>query len=225
MKKAVILLSGGMDSATTLYLAKKRGYRCLCLIFDYGQRQRKETLAAKRIARGAGCQYEIVRMRLPEEGSALLDRKAAIPRDRSRESDRKGIPPTYVPARNLIFLSIALGWAETVGAEAVFIGANCRDFSGYPDCRPEFFRDFRRVVRSGTRAGRESREIRIEVPLLRKSKAEIVRWGRRLRVPLELTWSCYLGGKVPCGRCDACILREQGFREAEAGRRRRKGKQ
>jgi len=214
MKKAVILLSGGLDSATTLYEAKSRGYRCHCLILDYGQRHRREIQAAKRIARAAGCSYQVVRLQFPWKGSALTDRRITVPAGRSLKQMGKGIPVTYVPARNTIFLSLALGCAEAIGAEAIFIGANAVDFSGYPDCRPAYYRAMQRVARLGTKAGVKGRGIRIVTPLIRKSKAKIIRMGMRLGVPYKLTWSCYLGGRLPCGRCDSCVLRRKGFQEA-----------
>ena len=214
MKKAVILLSGGLDSATTLYEAKSRGYRCHCLILDYGQRHRREIQAAKRIARAAGCSYQVVRLQFPWKGSALTDRRIAVPAGRSLKQMGKGIPVTYVPARNTIFLSLALGCAEAIGADAIFIGANAVDFSGYPDCRPAYYRAMQRVARLGTKAGVKGRGIRIVTPLIRKSKAKIIRMGMRLGVPYKLTWSCYLGGRLPCGRCDSCVLRRKGFQEA-----------
>lgn len=201
--KAVVLLSGGLDSSTTLYLAKKQGYKCSALIFDYGQRHRRELRSAAAVARRAGVPYQILKIKLPWKGSALLDKKAKVPVRRKFT----GIPSTYVPARNTIFLSFALSYAEAIGAKAIFIGANAVDFSGYPDCRPEFFRAFQKVVETGTKA----RKIRIEAPLLRLTKAQIVRLAMKLKVPVELTWSCYQGGDAPCGVCDACRLREKGF--------------
>lgn len=213
MKKAVVLLSGGLDSATTLYDAKSRGYRCHCLIFDYGQRHRREIHAAKRVARAADCSCQIVRLQFPWKGSALTDRRIAVPTGRSLKQMGRGIPATYVPARNTIFLSLALGCAEAIGAQAIFIGANHLDYSGYPDCRPTYYRAMQRVVRLGTKAGVAGRGIRIATPLIRKTKAEIIRLGKKLGVPYQLTWSCYLGGRAPCGRCDSCLLRHTGFQK------------
>jgi len=214
MKKAIVLLSGGLDSATTLYIALDRGYECHCLIFDYGQRHKKEVRRAQRIAKKAGCSHRVIRLSFPWQGSALLDRNARLPVGRSFSEMAKGIPSTYVPARNTIFISMAAGWAEVIGAEAVFIGANALDFSGYPDCRPEYFEEFNKLLRSGTKSGVEGKAIKVEAPLVDKRKSEIVEIGDRLAVPFRLTWSCYEGGKRPCGRCDSCILRKKGFEEA-----------
>lgn len=225
---AVILLSGGLDSATTLAIARRRGFHCHPLVVDYGQRHRREVLAAQRIARRAGCPSQVVRLCLPWGGSALTDRRLAVPLargpwrgvhsprpfGRSAAQMARGIPATYVPARNTLFLSLALGYAETLGATHLFIGANAIDFSNYPDCRPAFYRAFTQVARRGTKAGVEGRPIRIETPLIRKTKAQIIRWGLRLGVPYALTWSCYLGGRRPCGRCDSCRLRAKGFQKA-----------
>lgn len=213
-RRAVVLLSGGLDSATALYLARSRGWHCTCLILDYGQRHRREVESAKRVARAAGCPFHLLKLRFPWGGSALTDRRVAVPRGRSPERIGRGIPPTYVPARNTVFLALALACAEAAGAETVFIGANAVDFSGYPDCRPAYYRAMQRAARLGTKAGVEGRGIRIEAPLIRKTKRQIVRLGERLGVPYRLTWSCYLGGRRPCGRCDSCLLRARGFREA-----------
>jgi 7-cyano-7-deazaguanine synthase len=214
MKKAIVLLSGGLDSATTLYYAISRGYDVRALIFDYGQRHRREIHAAKAVARAAGVPFEVVRIALPWKGSALLDSSIKVP---VRLSAGKKIPATYVPARNIIFLSFAASFAEAVGASAIFIGANAVDYSGYPDCRPEFFRAFQRALDRGLKAAVEKRRIRIRTPLLRLTKAGIVRLGTKLGVPFQKTWSCYKGGAKPCGVCDSCRLRAKGFREAGRG--------
>ncbi len=211
-KKAVVLLSGGLDSATTLFYALDRGYGCHCLIFDYGQRHRKELKRAVEIAVRAGVAYEMVKIQLPWKGSALLDLKVKVPQGRNIIPDE--IPATYVPARNIIFLSFAASCAEARGAQAVFIGANVLDYSGYPDCRPDFFDAYQAVLKKGLKAGVEGQEIKIYTPLLRKTKAQIIRLGRKLNVPYELTWSCYTGGRKPCGTCDSCLLRAKGFKEA-----------
>jgi len=210
------LLSGGLDSATTLYFARSQGYKCFCLIFDYGQRHKREIESAKKIARAANCPYKIIKINLPWKGSALLDKKIKIPKLanlRTCELANK-IPSTYVPARNIIFLSFALSFAETIGAKAIFIGAHSQDYSGYPDCRPEFYRAFDRVISVGTKSGVEKKEIKIRTPLIDKTKAQIIRLGKKLGVPFELTWSCYEGGRVPCGKCDSCYFRAKGFKEA-----------
>jgi len=210
MKKAVVLLSGGLDSSTVLYHAIKLGFSCLCLIFDYGQRHRKETENAEKIARLSQSEYKILKLELPSS-SALTSLKLNVPEGRE---NRKGIPVTYVPGRNTLFLAYALSWAEGIGAERVFIGANAIDYSGYPDCRPGYYRLWSSLIASGTKAGAEGRLIKIETPLILLSKAGIVKLAIRLKVPLRHTWSCYRGGKRPCGRCDSCVLRQKGFKEA-----------
>ncbi|MCX5692943.1 MAG: 7-cyano-7-deazaguanine synthase QueC [Candidatus Omnitrophica bacterium] len=206
MKKAVVLLSGGMDSAVTLFIAKKNGYKASCLTFDYGQRHKKEILFAKKIAESAKSTCVILKISLPWKKSALLDKNIKVPENR-KFSGRDNIPPTYVPARNTIFLSFGLSYAEAIGAKAVFIGANAIDFSGYPDCRPEYYRKFNELFKKATKA----RGIKIVVPLLHKTKEDIVRLGAGLGVDFNLTWSCYKGGSKPCGVCDACRLRAKGF--------------
>ena len=215
-KKAVVLLSGGLDSATTLFLARKRGFRCFCLVFDYGQRHQREIGSAKKIARFAHCAYRLIKLRFPWKGSALLDRKSKIPAATGyRLQARSVIPNTYVPARNTVFLSLALAYAEAINAGAIFIGANAVDFSGYPDCRPEFYRAFKKVAACATKSGVEGKKIRIETPLIEKSKAEIIRLGASLGVPFQWTWSCYAGKNKPCAQCDSCYLRAKGFRQAK----------
>jgi 7-cyano-7-deazaguanine synthase len=212
MQKAIVLLSGGLDSATTLYYAVSKGYDVRALIFDYGQRHRREIRSAKAVAREAGVPCEVVKITLPWKGSALLDSSIRVPERLS--SGQKGIPVTYVPARNIIFLSFAASFAEAVGASAIFIGANAVDYSGYPDCRPEFFRAFQRSLDKGLKTAVCEQPIRIEAPLLRLTKAGIVRLGAKLGVPFARTWSCYQGGVKPCGVCDSCRLRAKGFKEA-----------
>jgi len=209
MKKAVILLSGGLDSATVLFYAKRKGFKPFALIFDYGQRHKKEIRQAVKIARHASCPYHLVKIALPWKGSSLLNKKMSLPRHKT--IDPKKIPSTYVPARNIIFLSFAVSFAEAIGAGTVFIGANALDYSGYPDCRPRFFNAYRRAVSEGMKSGIEGKRIRIEAPLIRKTKAQIVKMGSGLGVPFPLTWSCYKGGARPCGVCDSCRLRQKGF--------------
>ncbi|MFA5146784.1 MAG: 7-cyano-7-deazaguanine synthase QueC [Candidatus Omnitrophota bacterium] len=212
-RKAVVLLSGGLDSAVTLFYAAKKGYGCRALAFDYGQRHNKELLSAKRLAGRAGAKLFIVKLALPWKGSSLVDSRIPLPKDRSLTEIEKGIPSTYVPARNTIFLSIAVSYAEAIGAEAIFIGAHFEDSSGYPDCRPEYLKAFDNAARLGTRAGLEGR-LRIKSPLIRKTKREIIKLGASLGVPFQSTWSCYSGGRLPCMRCDSCLLRAKGFSAA-----------
>lgn len=209
-KKAVVLLSGGLDSATTLHIARRDGYRVSCLIFDYKQKHRREIESAVTIAEKAGCPYEIIRFTLPWGGSSLISDKLEIPKGRSLKEIKKVIPSTYVPARNTLFIAFGISHAETIGAEAVFIGANCLDYSGYPDCRPDYFKAYKKLISLGTK----TRDIEIKTPLLKKTKAEIIKIGTSIGVPYDLTWSCYVGGKKPCGECDSCMLRKKGFHEA-----------
>jgi len=209
MKKAIVLLSGGIDSSTVLYKAKKNGYRPIALIFDYGQRHRKEIQKAKKIAASAGVPFRVVRLPFPDRGSSLLDSKKPIPRGVPRPDRGKRVPSTYVPARNLVFLSIAASFAEAENIQAVFIGAHAEDYSGYPDCRARFFSDFGRTLKSGTKKGDR---IKIITPLLKMNKEQIIRLALRLGVPLGQTWSCYAGGDSPCGRCDSCFFRARAFR-------------
>ncbi len=209
--KAVILLSGGLDSATTLFFAKSKGYSCHCLIFDYSQRHKKEIISAKVVAHLARCPFEVVKIGLPWKGSALLDNKVKVPHD--RKLDAKDIPVTYVPARNIIFLSFAASYAEAIGAKHIFIGANAVDYSGYPDCRPAFIKSFQSMLAQGLKAGVEGKGIKVETPLIYLTKTQIVRLALKLKVPVEKTWSCYQGGAKPCGVCDSCRLRDKGFSE------------
>ena len=209
--RAIVLLSGGLDSATTLYCAKAMGYEVRALIFDYGQRHRREIAAARDVARAAKVRFEVVRIGLPWKGSALLDLSLRVP---SRGIMKNAIPPTYVPARNIIFLSFAASFAEAVGARTIFIGANAVDYSGYPDCRPEFFKAFQAALDQGLKTGVEKKGIRILTPLVDMSKADIVELGQKLGVPFARTWSCYNGGEKVCGVCDSCRLRAKGFARA-----------
>lgn len=214
--KAVVLLSGGIDSSTTLYYARHKGYDCHCLIFDYGQRHRREIESAKKIARDCGANWQVVKFNLPWRGSALLDKKMAIPKRNNAITLKRNnvIPSTYVPARNTVFLSFATSYAEAIGAKAIFIGANAIDFSGYPDCRPAYYEIFKVLIKYGTKVGIEKNGIKIFTPLIEMTKAQIIKLGTKLKVPYEYTWSCYSGGKRPCLKCDSCVLRAKGFNEA-----------
>jgi len=206
LKQAVVLLSGGLDSATALYFAKAKGYECFCLIFDYGQLHKKEAACAVKIAKKSGSVCRISKINLPWKGSALLDKKIEI-----SEEIAEGIPATYVPGRNIIFLSFALSFAEAIKAQAIFIGAHAQDYSGYPDCRYDFFQAFIKMAKLGTLGGKK---IKILTPLLHKNKSQIIKLGQKLRVPFDLTWSCYRGERYPCCKCDSCYYRAKGFIEA-----------
>jgi 7-cyano-7-deazaguanine synthase len=212
-KKAVVLLSGGLDSATVLAMAREQGFECYALGFDYGQRHRSELVAAERVSRAGGAlEHKVVRLDLRSiGGSALTDDDIAVPED-----EPGGIPVTYVPARNTVFLSIALGWAEVLGAQDIFVGVNAVDYSGYPDCRPEYIEAFERMANLATRAGVEGHRLHIRAPLMEMSKADIVRRGTELGVDYSLTVSCYQADEsgAACGRCDSCRLRAAGFAEA-----------
>ncbi|SER16361.1 7-cyano-7-deazaguanine synthase [Pseudomonas cuatrocienegasensis] len=212
-KKAVILLSGGLDSATVVAMAKAEGYACYSMSFDYGQRHRAELQAAEQVARQLGVvAHKVIGLDLDGMGgSALTDNAIAVP-----ETPGEGIPVTYVPARNTVFLSLALGWAEVLGARDIFIGVNAVDYSGYPDCRPEFIEAFERLANLATKAGVEGEGFRIQAPLQHMSKADIVQAGVRLGVDYGLTVSCYQADAQGrgCGRCDSCRLRAAGFAAA-----------
>ena len=214
MKSAVVLLSGGLDSTTALYVARRDGMKLVALSFDYGQLHGRELLSAKKIASSLGVEHWTIPLSLPWGGSAITDPHVPLPKGRSEAAIKEGIPATYVPARNSIFLSLAASLAEAKGAEAIYFGANALDYSGYPDCRPAFIEAFQKMVEEGTRAGVEGKKIRVVAPLLKLSKAGIVRLGGQLKVPFEWTWSCYEGKDFPCGECDSCILRAKGFQEA-----------
>lgn len=206
--KAVILTSGGLDSSVTLYFAKRGGYICFPLAFDYGQRHKKELSCAREISESLGLNLVVVKISLPWLTSSLIDKnKPLLPKG-------EGIPETYVSGRNIIFLSIGISYAESIGASSLFIGANEIDFSGYPDCREDFLKSFFEVASKGTRVGVLGNPIKIERPLINKTKKEIVLLGKELGVPFEKTWSCYNGRKIPCGICESCILRKKGFSEA-----------
>ena len=211
MSKAIVLLSGGLDSTTALYWAKARGYAPIGLAVLYGQRHAKELKAARAVARRAGVPLHEVTLRLPWlAGSSLTNKALRLPDLPLAKIGAGGVPSTYVPGRNTMFLSLAASLADAAGADAVVIGANALDYSGYPDCRPAFTRSFERTARAGTRRTK----LKVLAPLLRLDKAGIVRLARKVGAPLELTWSCYAGTPRPCGRCDSCKLRAKGFREA-----------
>jgi 7-cyano-7-deazaguanine synthase len=217
VKHAVVLLSGGLDSATALAIAKSQGYETYVLSFDYGQRHKRELEAARKIAGSLGAkEHRIVKIDSQIFGGSALTNDVDVPKGRSEDEVGAGIPVTYVPARNIIFLAHALAWAETIGAGHIFIGANAIDYSGYPDCRPEFLALFETAANVGTKAGVEGARLQIHAPLIKLSKADIVRKAVELKVDLSLTHSCYdpaPDGRA-CGKCDSCQLRVKGFREA-----------
>jgi len=212
--KAVVLLSGGLDSATTLLIARESGFELHAISFDYGQRHAVELDCARSIATAAGArEHQIVKIAFPAAGaSALTDPSIPVPR---HALHREPIPVTYVPARNTIFLAYAVSWGEAISAFDIFIGANALDYSGYPDCRPDFLEAFEKTVNLGTRAGAEGARFRIHAPLLRMTKGEIVRRAAELGLDFASTSSCYdPGPEGPCGSCDSCLLRARGFEEA-----------
>ena len=216
--KAVCLLSGGLDSSTCLALARREGYECYALSFDYGQRHRVELEAAARVAQALGAARHVVaRIDLRQIGHSALTDDLAVPKGRSAQDMSHGIPVTYVPARNTIFLSFALAWAEVLEAPDIFIGVNALDYSGYPDCRPEYIEAFESMANLATKAGVEGRlRVRIHTPLIRLSKAEIVKLGRELGLDFSLTIVATIPTREgrPCGQCDSCLLRRKGFEEA-----------
>ena len=212
-QKAVVLISGGLDSTTVLAMARQQGYECYTLSFDYGQRHRVELLAAERTSTAMGAvEHKVVCLDLRSiGGSALTDMSIDVP-----EEETSGIPITYVPARNTIFLSIALGWAEVLNADKIFVGVNAVDYSGYPDCRPEYISAFEIMANLATKSGVEGQKLTIEAPLIHMSKSEIIQAGGALGVDYSLTVSCYQADQQgrACGKCDSCRLRRQGFIEA-----------
>jgi 7-cyano-7-deazaguanine synthase len=218
MRAAVVLVSGGLDSATTLAIARAEGYECHALSFDYGQRHRRELASARKVVAALGAREHLVlRLDLRAIGGSALTADIAVPKGRRPEEMGQDIPVTYVPARNTIFLAHALGWAEVLGAQDLFIGANAHDYSGYPDCRPEFVDAFERLANLATQAGVEGRSrFRVHAPLLECTKAQIVARGHELGVDFGLTWSCYEPepDERACGLCDSCVLRKKGFAEA-----------
>lgn len=213
MKRAVVLLSGGLDSVTTLAIAKEQGFECYTLSFNYGQRHDAELIAAERLSKQIGAiEHKVINIDLRAiGGSALTDNKIDVP-----EQHQEGIPITYVPARNTVFLAIALGWAEVLLAEAIFVGVNAVDYSGYPDCRPEYVEAFEQMANLATKAGVEGQKLTIHAPLMKMSKAEIIRQGIKLGIDYSQTISCYQADSngLACGRCDSCRFRKQGFEQA-----------
>jgi len=214
--RAVVLASGGLDSAVTAAIARRDGHELYFLTFDYGQRHAVEVRQARRLAEAMAVTHHLVcSVDLRAIGGSALTGDQGVPKDFDRPGRASEIPVTYVPGRNLIFLSLASAYAETIGAESVYFGANVLDYSGYPDCRPEFIRAFEKAVKEGTKAGVEGRALRVQAPLLALSKADIIREGVALGVPLALTHSCYDPvGDLACGQCDSCRIRRDGFRTA-----------
>jgi len=217
LSKAVVLLSGGMDSSTTLAMALKKGFEVHALTVRYGQRHQSELEASRRIAnffKVAG--HKMIDLDLRTFGGSALTAAIDVPKDRSLQEISTDIPITYIPARNTIFLSFALAWAEILGAQDIFIGVNALDYSGYPDCRPEFIRAFEKTANLGTKAGVEGRKFKIHTPLITMTKAQIIKKGLELGVDFSLTSTCYdpFQDGTACGRCDACLLRLKGFAEA-----------
>jgi 7-cyano-7-deazaguanine synthase len=215
-KKAVCLISGGLDSCVTAFIAKKQGYEIYALSFRYGQRHEKEIRCAKDIAFAVKAKKHVIfDIDLAQfGGSSLTDTSLEPERDHKAEEIGQSIPSTYVPARNTVFLSIGLAFAETLDADAIFIGATAIDYSGYPDCRPKYFEAFQEMTDLATKKGVQGDSIKIKTPILNLNKANIIKKGLELGVPFDKTWSCYLGEDKACGRCDSCILRLRGFKEA-----------
>jgi 7-cyano-7-deazaguanine synthase len=217
MKRAVVLLSGGIDSTTTLAIAIAEGYEAYALSFDYGQRHQIETEAARRVADSLGAkEHRVAKIDMRVFGGSALTDDVDVPKQRSETEIAHGIPVTYVPARNTIFLAYALAWAEVIPTSDIFLGVNAIDYSGYPDCRPEFIEAFETLANLGTKVGSEGRRFHIHAPLIKFSKTEIIRKAVELGVDLALTHSCYDPSPegLACGECDSCLLRLKGFREA-----------
>lgn len=213
-KKAIVLFSGGLDSTTCLYWALAQGYECETLTVAYGQRHEREVKSAQKITQKLGVKSHFITLNLPWlKTSSLVDANAQIPDVPVEQIKKEGIPSTYVPGRNLMFLSVAGSLLDALGAQAIVAGPNAVDFSGYPDCTPAFFKAAAEALSRGTKQG-VTRGIEVLAPLMKLSKAEIVKLGAQLGVPFELTWSCYAGGDKPCGKCDSCKLRAKGFEEA-----------
>ena len=216
-KKAVCLISGGLDSAVTAFIAKKQGYELYALSFRYGQRHTKELSCAKKIAKTVGVKNHIIfNLDLQKfGGSSLFSTSSLDIKNHALEDIGKTIPSTYVPARNTVFLSLALSYAEAINATTIFIGVNAVDYSAYPDCRPNYIRAYQHLANLATKYGVKGKTIRINAPLLSLTKAEIIKTGVKLNVPFGKTWSCYRGDAKACGRCDSCLLRLKGFQEAK----------
>ncbi len=213
-KKSVVLLSGGLDSTTVLYSTIRRGDEVSVLTVHYGQLHHKEIEFARKTTARLRLRHEVVHFNLPWKGSALLDAAIDVPKNRTSLAMGQGIPVTYVPARNTVFLALAASFAETLGAQNLVIGANALDYSGYPDCRPAFLQSMAETLRLGTKFGEEGGRFEVDAPLVNLSKKEIILMGAGLQVPFELTWSCYRGESQPCQQCDSCLLRAKGFAEA-----------
>lgn len=215
-KTAVILFSGGLDSTTVLHIAQRHGFELCCLSFDYGQRQSIELVRAKEIVRAMEIKkHMILRLDLDVIGGSALTTDTPVPKGRDVAEMKKNIPATYVPGRNIIFLSHALAWAEVLEARDIFLGINAVDYSGYPDCRPEFLEAFVKMANLGTKAGCEGNPFRLHAPLIKMRKKEIIQTGLKLGIDYKMTHSCYDPvGELPCGICDACLFRLKGFREA-----------
>jgi 7-cyano-7-deazaguanine synthase len=216
IKKAICLISGGLDSCVTAYIAKKEGFEIFALSFNYGQKHKKEIESAKNITSSIKAKKHIIfDIDLSKfGGSSLTNKSLSLEKDQNLDKIGKIIPSTYVPARNTVFLSIALVHTEAIDADAIFIGATSTDYSGYPDCRPEYIRAFQKMADLATKKGVEGKPIKINAPLLHMTKADIINKGLELGAPLEKTWSCYIGDEKACGRCDSCLLRLKGFKEA-----------
>lgn len=213
-QKAVCLFSGGLDSTTVLYWALNQGYEVTALSIDYGQTHAREVEGARKILKDLNVKHFEQKLKLPWGGSALTDKRIDIPKDRDDKTISSEIPVTYVPARNTIFLAMAMSLAEVECADVLLIGANAIDYSGYPDCRPEFLNAFETVATLGSKKGVSGHPFEVQAPLLSLSKKEIVELAVELKVPLGQTWSCYVGSNKPCGKCDSCLLRKKGFDEA-----------
>lgn len=216
-EKAVCLISGGIDSCVAATIAKHQGYALYALTFDYGQLHNKEITAAKKFASKLNVTDHLqISFDLSQFGGSALTKSQdkAIPETTDVDQIGRRIPPTYVPARNIIFLSFGLSYAEAINATTIFIGVNAIDYSGYPDCRPQFIKAFQHMANLGTKRGTEGKPIGIKTPLIRMTKADIITRGIQLGAPLEKTWSCYRGDKKPCGTCESCLLRLKGFQEA-----------